>query len=268
MSNDSCAKYCIQADATDHHMCSISSARDSSDGYIAWLHPDSRQQFILINCGGSNIQNTTDNSNNLTSRECAWKWFISRFEPNGNNESGDRRGVDIVWMTWRERETWTWSHMWYQVAYLTVGPAESSPSPHQKCPFAWLPDHQAPWHRPCNIHTLSSQTLQTHSHRYWMMDKYTNTNRKNRHIMLNNSARNVIKKTTNQPDDHFWIIKEQRASIVCILLPSWYSVWSSTAHTAGTVASAVSTHRAHHALVQLPLVHAWLAHHALLFLLL
>lgn len=51
------------------------------------------------------------------------------------------------------------------------------------------------------------------------------------------------------------------------LLPSRYSVWPSTAYAAGTVACAVSTHCADHALVQLPLVHAWLAHHALLFLL-
>lgn len=53
----------------------------------------------------------------------------------------------------------------------------------------------------------------------------------------------------------------------CVLLPSWYSVWPSTADTTGTVASAVSTHSADHTLVQLPFVHAWLAHHALLFLL-
>lgn len=70
--------------------------------------------------------------------------------------------------------------------------------------------------------------------------------------MVNNLARNVVKKTP---------------SSFCVFLPSWYSVGPSTADTAGTVASAVSTHCADHALVQLPLVHAWLTHHALLFLL-
>lgn len=53
----------------------------------------------------------------------------------------------------------------------------------------------------------------------------------------------------------------------CVHLPSWYSVRPSTANTAGTIACTVSTHCAHHALVQLPFMHAWLAHHALFFLL-
>lgn len=51
-------------------------------------------------------------------------------------------------------------------------------------------------------------------------------------------------------------------------LPSWYPVWTSTAHTACTIACAVSTDGADHALIQLPLVHPWLAHHALFLLLL
>ena len=63
-------------------------------------------------------------------------------------------------------------------------------------------------------------------------------------------------------------IFDSTTTCVCVFLPSWYSVWPTTADTAGTIASAVSTHCADHALVQLPLVHAWLAHHTLLFLLL
>lgn len=59
------------------------------------------------------------------------------------------------------------------------------------------------------------------------------------------------------------------SQILCLgaLLPSWYSVWPSTANTAGTITSAVATHSAHHALVQLPFMHAWLTHHTFFFFL-
>lgn len=55
--------------------------------------------------------------------------------------------------------------------------------------------------------------------------------------------------------------------VVWFLSPSRHSVRSATAHTAGAVPSAVSAHGAHHTLVQLPLVHAWLTHHRFLLLL-
>lgn len=49
--------------------------------------------------------------------------------------------------------------------------------------------------------------------------------------------------------------------------PSRDSVWTPAADAAGPVARAVSAHGAHHALLQLPLVHAGRAHHGLLVLL-
>lgn len=64
---------------------------------------------------------------------------------------------------------------WHRVTYLATGPMESSPSQHQRFLSAWPPDHQAPWHRLCSSHMLSSQTLQIHNHRCWFKT-HTNPN--------------------------------------------------------------------------------------------
>lgn len=122
---------------------------------------------------------------------------------------------------------------------------ESSPWQHQRYLSVLPPDHQVPEHKFYNSHKLNIQILQTHSHRYWS------------------------KKNKRLQKDYLVHFLSSRSYIHYIpYLPSWYPVWTSTAHTACTIACAVSTDGADHALIQLPLVHPWLAHHALFLLLL
>lgn len=57
----------------------------------------------------------------------------------------------------------------YTWAYLAAGPKESSLWRRQRCLSVWLPDHPTLWHRLYNSHKLSSQTLQNHNHRYYLI---------------------------------------------------------------------------------------------------
>lgn len=66
-----------------------------------------------------------------------------------------------------------YSEMLLESKYLAADPVESSPSQHQRYLSAWPPGHQAPWHRLYSSHMLSSQTLQSHTHRYWETKKCT-----------------------------------------------------------------------------------------------
>lgn len=145
------------------------------------------------------------------------------------------------------------------MSYLIVGLVESFPSQHQKCLSAWPPVHPVPWHKLYSIHTLNTQTLQIHSHRYWWGSKYNIIQTQN----INTVDTVLVNKYTQ--DRMTMLIIYYFTSVFS---PSWYSVRTPTTDTAGTVPSTVTTHCADHALIQFPFMHAWLTHHALLFLLL
>lgn len=102
---------------------------------------------------------------------------------------------------------------------------ESSPSQRQRCLSAWPPDHRAPWHRLCNSHTLSSQTLQIHSHRYWF--KVNKQNRYSYHFFFFL----MQLKRSHQSRVFFWFLRTQMLSwhksltlpALCLVVHYWHN---------------------------------------------